>query len=77
MYEKFLERTWFLTGDYGFSGDVYIATDHGIYFKLEGTRSSFSCFVTMGGNVIRKPRNIQFDSEYYIDGIRKEIHKIL
>lgn len=77
MYEKFMERTWFLTGDRGFDGEVYIASNKGIYFKLEGTRSTFSAFVTTGGEVIRKPKNIIFDALYDIKGNDKEIERVV
>jgi hypothetical protein len=75
QFEKFLNRIFALTSDTMWIGLAEIC-EKGVYFTLDGTRSSFQMFVNNEGHVERKPKNIEFIKVFEIHGNEKEITKI-
>lgn len=75
QFEKFLDRTLYLTSDTMWRGTVKTCKQ-GTYFELCGARSSFSVYVDCHGHVGRKPRNIEFNREFDVWGYGRTLDKI-
>ena len=46
-----------------------------MWFKLEGTRSSFQAYADSHGHVVRKPRTVIFNRRFQIWGRGQEVEK--
>lgn len=73
-FEKMLDITYNLTGDDAWSGHVYTCKQ-GMWFKLEGTRSSFQAYVDSNGRLVRKPRNLIFNRRFCLYGRKENIDR--
>ena len=76
VFEKFIDRIATFTSDTAWSGTVQTCKQ-GMYFVLDGTRSKFQVYIDCHGNVTRKPRNIEFNNKYSIDGNGKSIWRVM
>ena len=75
QFEKFLNRTFSLTSDTSWYGEV-LTSKKGTYFKIKGTRSSFTVFIDCFGNIKRKPKNLTNTRIHYIKGYENVIEEI-
>lgn len=75
QFDKFLERIIILTSDTMWSGTVETCKE-GMYFTLLNARSKFQVYVNCHGHVERKPRNIEFNRKFNIEGHSKELWKV-
>ena len=75
QFEKFLNRTFSLTSDTSWYGEV-LTSKKGTYFKIKGTKSNFTVFIDCFGNIKRKPKNLTNTRIHYIKGYENVIEEI-